>query len=118
MQTIFKKVLAVLMLCGLADHLAVGEILQGMKGRVEVSSRSISMPAKSSITTLLILLSLPILAACYQASTSIPASKPTKTPETPPESSLPKLVAGFRYSTYGAGTDLSPEYWASVGQHM
>lgn len=44
--------------------------------------------------------------------TSTPLPAPTSTPEPL------TLGAGFRFSTYGIGSNPGPEYWASVGQEM
>src|SRR5512145_1565222 len=70
---------------------------------------------RSSINCgLFFLVSLQIFAACNLAPANLPVLPPTYSPQT----SASRLGAGFRYSTYGAGTDFDPQYWASVGQRM
>jgi len=49
-------------------------------------------------------------------STNTPVPTETTFPTNIPE--LPTLGAGFRFSTYGIGTNPGPEYWLSVGQQM
>jgi len=58
-----------------------------------------------------------ILYGCTATATPIP---PTSTPQPTPTNTPEPLTlgAGFRFSTYGIGSNPGPEYWASVGRQM
>ena len=76
------------------------------------------------IITSILLVSTILLSACTPAATPatpteppVPSiSAPTSVPENTPETIGPG--AGFRFSTYGIGTNPGPGYWVSVGQQM
>lgn len=61
------------------------------------------------------------LTSCAGARPAVDSPPPIATGTMPPPTHTPEpptLGAGFRFSTYGIGSNPGPEYWLSVGQEM
>ena len=71
---------------------------------------------RAILTSIWLIASTSCAIAQNPTATQMPISTDTMTPNSTPES--PALGAGFRFSTYGIGSNPGAEYWLSVGQQM